>query len=412
MVYSRFMISRPHMMNLPVIKLPPGVLEDGVLRIDWTGYSHVLNCWRDGWHSQAWRRVLAGWESSRGFGQAIHSAMHVRFDRFGSGAYGPRCMGAMEEALKEAFTERVKCPDCGGLDMPSGTFCRTCLEKGTVERELQPPEGDHRTLGRAIEVMAEYDKLHPSESFEVLASELAGERELGMVEWELVAPAEEVDNLLRRFSRAATAREGRWDGVTKLFYQPFRCKVIWQYRIDRIVRDRDTGRVAVMDCKTTKEAQLEQVRNEFKMSPQFKLYCWAATQHLKPLDTGKWGGWNFEEVLEADVDHIIVRKPLQRSPGPNARPRNEFNRVVLTWTPGQIEECRQGVLQHLGAWLTACGRWGQAPPMTGAPRHCHQYTRTCPYLGVCEQADEGSRMGWLMGGNYVDNKWNPMEVMK
>jgi hypothetical protein len=262
-------------------------------------------------------------------------------------------MEAMEGALKEAFM------DAEG-------------------QEVQPPEGDHRTLGRAIEVMAEYDKLHPTESFEVLASELAGERELGMVKW----------------------TETRPDGGEKVHF----CKVIWQFRIDRIVRDRDTGRVAVMDCKTAKEAQLEQVRNEFRMSPQFKLYCWAATK------LGCEKGWG--EVLEADVDHIIVRRPLVRAPRIEGRPRNEFNRVVLTWTAGQIEECRQGVLNHLGAWLTACGRWNQPPPMTGAPRHCHQYTRTCPYLGVCQQVDEASRMGWLLGGNYVDNKWNPMEVEK
>lgn len=411
-------------MTVPfTIKLPPGVLEDGILRIDWTGFSHILNCQRDGWYFNSWKRILPGWEPGRGFGSAVHAAKDVRFKGWGSGPYnvlrpclacggegshegvrcvvckGKRevnCIEAMEEALARSFMEQVSCLDCEGrgiLPYTDGVVCGTCHGRGTVERRIESHEGDHRTLGRAIEVLAEYDKLHPQESFDVLASELAGERELGVVEWELTRPVitDLPGNAIEtRFIDDDMVRERR------------QCLVLWQYRIDRLIRDRDTGRVAVMDTKTTASAsvQLDQVRNKFKMSPQFKLYAWTAS------------ALGYGEVLEAAVDHIIVRKPLLK-PRPDSAPRNEFNRILLSWTAEQIEECRRDVLAMLGAWLTACGRWEQPPPMTGAPEQCHRYsTKPCPYLQVCEQVDERSRIGWLLGGNYMDNLWRAYEPVK
>jgi hypothetical protein len=53
------------------MKLPPDILRTGVLRIDWSGFSRILECHRKAWHLLCHRRELDG----------LHRSPHLRLVR-------------------------------------------------------------------------------------------------------------------------------------------------------------------------------------------------------------------------------------------------------------------------------------------------------------------------------------------
>lgn len=328
------------------MKLPPGVLEDNCLRIDYTGFSKIRECHRKAWHELAWRRILGGWDPAKGFGAAIHAGLDVRQKALMEGRQlNP---AKIEVALEKAF------------------------------QGVQVEEDDHRTLGRAKEVLALYCELwkNDGEDFEVVASEQAKEKELGVVTWQLTSPP-----VLEWMSKSVVTNHT--------------CKVIWQGRADELVRDRRTGKRAVKDTKTSSRLyDLDKKWKEFKQSPQWRMYCWLFSEPGA-------------EILDAVLDLIVVRPPLKK-PSPKSDPRTEFHRLPLSYTPELLAETRRDILKEIAAWLTACGHYAEPPSMTGAPLECTWTQRGCPYLSVCTNGTEKERMSWLLGGGYVDNVWDAM----
>lgn len=338
------------------MKLPPGVLEDNCLRIDYTGFSKIRECHRKAWHELAWRRILGGWDPAKGFGAAIHAGLDVR-----------------QRALME------------GLQL-NPVKIEVALEKAF--QGVQVEEDDHRTLGRAKEVLALYCAKWPKEDFDVVASEQAREKELGVVEWWQELQADEHGILGGLDAYGAFHFDDR-------FFKRRACKVIWQGRADGIWRDPRTGRLAVKDTKTTSRLyDLDKKWKEFKQSPQWRMYCWLFSEPGA-------------EILDAVLDLIVVRPPLKK-PSPKSDPRTEFHRLPLSYTSELLAETRRDILKEIAAWLTACGHYAEPPTMTGAPLECTWTQRGCPYLSVCTNGTEKERMSWLLGGGFVDNVWNAM----
>lgn len=204
------------------MKLPPGVIEDGVLRIDWSGFGKIQHCWREAWHLLAHRREPDYRDEAMGFGSAVHEALDWRQRAMMAGTYeAARTLAEMETIIEAAYQ---------GVELDDDEF---------------------RTEGRAKETCALYLKNFPDEPFDVLASEQAMERELGTAIMEVV-PAHA--------------------GPVEL--RPIR--VIWQGRVDGIWRDRRTMKRTIKDSKTMKECQLEREMAKYKMSGQMKMYCWMA----------------------------------------------------------------------------------------------------------------------------------------
>jgi hypothetical protein len=57
------------------MKLPPDILRTGVLRIDWSGFSRILECHRKAWHLLCHRRELDGYTAALTYGSAIHAGL-------------------------------------------------------------------------------------------------------------------------------------------------------------------------------------------------------------------------------------------------------------------------------------------------------------------------------------------------
>lgn len=356
-------------------KLPPGVLSEGVLKIDFTGYSKIETCETLGWYEQAWRRVPEGRDEALGFGAAIHAALDLRQKWLMRKAEGSESLPslskteradlqtAVEELLEREFSEEVNCSQPHEIGEP----CDRCGGTMVVRRPIQLPDDEHRTLGRAKEVMGEYLEKYPAENFRILASELRGEKELGTVKWTETPP----------------------DGYCERFHT---CRVIWQGRTDGIWQDPADGKCWIKDTKTMREVDWDRETVKYKMGAQLKLYCWLFSEPDRL-------------IRDAVVDVIVVRPPLKRVSAAS-KPRTELERLPFSFTDSQIDQCRQDVLRRLSVWLTWCGSHVEPPPMRTSA--C-AWPRPCPFVQVCENVRLEDRLRWLSGGKFKDNTWNPME---
>jgi hypothetical protein len=358
--------------------LPPGVIERGEFRIDNSGMAAITRCTRYGWHQLAHRRVLAGRDSARGFGSAIHAAADVRQKLFGSGPYGPETLRAMDAEIERQYQ---------GVELDAD---------------------DHRTEGRAKEVVALYQAEHPEEPFDILASERSGERKLGIVrvpelgrlrgencqhEWgEPDAYWKSQGHSLRQCLKCGGIRsdasrdiqyDNRYDEVT----------VLYQGRTDSIWRDRRHGRPAIKDLKTMCEGNIETEMLKYKLGPSLPGYCWL------------FSGAEFGEIRDAVIDIVIVRKPLVK-PTPKSLSRTEFHRLPFTFADSQIEEWKRDTLKLIEGWLTFCTHPTEPPPMNR--NACVQFKRACPYASVCENVSETDRMRWLESPQFRNYGWDAM----
>jgi hypothetical protein len=329
------------------------IIESGVLELDWTGYSGLMKCSRYGWHNLMLRRVLNYRDPALAFGSAIHAALDVRQRALMWGEAVEQA--TMEAALVPFFRE--PCSACLGRGEFNDGLCVACQGNG-LGVLIELPDDEHRTLGRAKEVLGLYQQRWGNdEGFRVVESEQPCEQELGIVKW-------------------------RFGGCN------VRTKLLWQGIIDGIWEDND-GRLWVKDTKTMKYGSPIEQKAKYQMGGQLKMYCW-----LKGL-------------TRAVVDVIVVRKPVARPR--SDYPRNEFDRLPIEYEPNVIEDCRRDVLWNVGRWLESCSQLDSPPPMTGVATNACLWPKACQYLSVCEQVNEEQRMDWLMGSSYTENTWKPMK---
>jgi hypothetical protein len=172
------------------MKLPPDILRTGVLRIDWSGFSRILECHRKAWHLLCHRRELDGFAPALTYGRAIHEGLDVWQKAIMRGSTDrPTILTDMEAAAEREFS--------------------------TVEL----PEDEWRHLGRAKEVLGLYldERWDEDRSFKILESEKYHHKELGHVHVE---------------------------GLGEI-------TITWQGKIDGIWSDPRNGAIAVKDSKTS-----------------------------------------------------------------------------------------------------------------------------------------------------------------
>lgn len=326
--------------------LPASVLAEHKIWFDWTRFRGLLACQRRAWYENVAARVPAEDTTALNFGRALHEALDVRQKLLMAGET-KGLVGAMEEALERAFIGEQTCPArCNGAKS-----CLTCGGAGVVFRPIVVPEDDHRTLGRAKEVAGLYAQEHPTEDFEILASELAREKLLGSVR--VAGMAEPV-------------------------------QVFWRGKTDGIWRRRDTGRLAVKDTKTMREGKSERLARKYRRSGQLMMYCWLF-------------GDLYPGLSEGVVDAVIVRPPVVRA---SKLPRTELHRVVVSFMPEEIEECKRDALVTIGQWLDACAQ--------GLPPLNRESCDFCGFWEVCDLANEQDRLEWLAGGRFRANTFDPL----
>lgn len=300
-------------------------MSNNILRIDWTGYSGILKCKRYAWHREILRRISATRNPALGFGSAIHAGLSIFQQALMSGKQ--LNLDWLEKKVEDYFI---------GVNLE---------------------EGEHRTCGRAKEVLLSYMQNYKMDDFRVEANEMSGEKELGQVS---------VNGKI--------------------------VEVIWQGRCDGIWRVGDL--ICVKDTKTTSYfSSLERERQKYSMSGQFKGYCWLFGDFQK-----------FGPIRDAVVDLIVVRAPLIR-PRKDSPPRTEFIRFNVHFEDCVIEQWQRETLREIRDWLVAC----ENPPPPMNTMSC-TWPKPCEYLAVCENALEADRMAWLESGAYQDQTWSCMEI--
>jgi hypothetical protein len=322
--------------------LPKSVREEGVFRCDATTLSGILKCMRYEATRTSLSRVPSGWQRNLGFGGALHAALDVRQKAMMRGEKVSQ--SAMDAEIEKAFAGAV----------------------------LQDDEWLHS--GRCREAVGLYCQQYPSEDFEIMASEVSAEKELGTVLY--------TETLM---------------GMGKEHRVEKECRVKWQGKGDGIWRRGRHGHCAVKDTKsTTQLGDPEMKRKEFEMGHQLKMYDWLFSDR-------EWG-----TIRENVVDLVVLRAPLAKVTA-KSLPRHEFYRWVISYTDEQIEEAKRDALKVIGLWLTACAHHSEPPPMTGAPLEC-TWGKGCCYREVCEQRSEKDRMAWLSSGAFRGNDFNPMNM--
>lgn len=326
------------------MRLPASVLNEGVLRLDWSGWSRALDCQRKGEFLLGFRRELDYSDVAQRFGRAIHAGLDV-----------------WQMALMAGL------PGGGGAVLSTAALLSMEHAAEAEFQGIELPEGEHRHLGRAKEVLGLYlqERWEEDQGFEVVASEQSGEKVLGQVElW--------------------TDREkGECRTIT----------VLWQFKIDGLWRDRRDGKLVVKDTKTSqREFELHGASGgpgrglvQFQSSGQFKGYCWSSG------------------ARSVVVDHVAVLKPLAR-PTAKSAPRNQFQRVVLSFADEEIKLWRKDTLSQISQWLEACAGEELAP----ANSNSCSWPSVCGYWSVCEQGGLSDKLRWLESGRFKNYEFDPM----
>lgn len=317
------------MTPLPLTSLP---LHDGALLIDNSFIEALTACPRKLEYSYLRKRVQATENAALNFGTAIHKALEFRYTR------------------------------CQNQQMTSE------LEQECHDKILQPffessptPEGDHRTLDFAMEILREYNLRRVVEPFNLLTDQ-AGKT---MCELSFALPLMEVTYL----------------------GQPI--KVIYIGRVDLpTMREKQ---IVVMDHKTASMLG-DRYFDGQKVAAQFEGYCWAFTK-LSGLP-----------VAGFEINGIRTKeKPGRPMKGWSTWWDECFDRHLEYLRPGQLEEWEENTKAHIREFLYHCEQ-GYLPMRKKA---CTMYGK-CPYYDVCylpaHQRDQE-----LRSTHFQDNTWSPLK---
>jgi len=305
------------------------VYENDTLTLSPSSFGTIQECFQKGLWNVGFRRVPDYSNFDQQFGRILHGSLDIRQRGF-------------DKDPKELLSE-----------------IENYIEAEYAKFDL--PDEEYRHSGRAKELAGLYAQHYADDNtrFETVGSEVREVRELGkVVLWRGTLDEREV-----------TIRvQGIADGI-------------W--------RDRDTGNLCVKDTKTSKSDRTEHKFYEYKMSVQFKLYCWLFSEVYR------------QKIRDVVVDLIVCRKPLSRVT-PKSLPREVFERFNLTYSDLEIERQCDDVLNVSRDFLENCLKEDHAA-MTGAPRSCVWPTR-CPYYDVCDNDKDEDKLKWLGTQSFKDKQ--------
>ena len=305
------------------------VLEDDTLTLSSSSYGSILDCYQKGLWNIGFRRVSTYASHDMSFGSILHRALDVRQQMLDK----PRdeALVAMESTIDEAYS---------GINVP---------------------DDEYRHSGRAKTVAGLYVDHYADDNkmFETVASEQDEMRTLGKV-------------VLFKGKTEEREVEIKFRGIA-----------------DGIWKDLETGAHCVKDTKTSKSDRVSAKQDEYKMSHQFKGYCWL------------FGEVYGERIRDVVVDLVVCRKPLLKMT-PKSLPRDEFHRFVLSYTDNEIERFKSDVLGTAKHFLES-SLYEDHAPMTGAPRGCVWPSR-CPYYDVCDNDKDEDKLRWLGTAEFKDKE--------
>lgn len=312
-------------MRLPLI--------DGSLLIDNSFLEAFTACPRRSQYSYLDLRVQATENAALNFGTAIHAALEYRY------------VNCRNQPMTSE--DEQKCYD---------------LMLEPYFRDHPMPEGDHRTLDFAMEILKEYNMRRVVEPFNLLTDK---EGKV-MVEKTFALPLMEVEVL-----------------DTKI-------PVLYCGRIDLpTMRD---GQIVVMDHKTASMLG-DRYFDGQKVSPQFEGYSWA-----------------FQKITDLPVAGFEINAlRTKEKPG---RPQKGswsdwwddcFQRHLEYLKPNQLEEWEENTKALVREFIYHVTQ-GYLPQKKKA---CTMYGK-CPYYDIC-YLPSNQREQELMSEKFQDNTWSPLK---
>jgi hypothetical protein len=322
------------------------------------------------WHyRQMWRRVRAAADGARDGGKAFDAALNRRYTQAGNGPVTPDLEAEMLADIDAGFA---------GLDLPLD---------------------EYRTAVRYKEVVRAYNERYGQENFEVLS-----------VQMPFTVPLGEVPVSAKFWLTYMEDKHGLDCDLNKM---PGHVQVLLHGILDLLVR-RDDGLTLIVDTKTANQWNAQR-QAEYDNHGQMKAYAWAVPRiraQAEALGVSDPALVRLPEVVHGCMPNVVViRKPYAREGSaskPNALARNEFHRLVTTYTPERLEEWRVDALAYIEQTFryVASGHWPQNE------KHCsHHYGKKCSYCDVCF-VPKVQRQIVLESDLYMDYARGPLAEVK
>ena len=329
------------------MSLPPLPLIDGCLFID-NSFLELMACPRKLQYSQLEKKVPASDAPSLNYGTAIHLALAHRYLKHEPIEDLPVLESEQASLLEEHF------------------------------RENPQPEGDHRDLNFAIEVIKKYNEHYEYEPFNVL-TDGEGKR---MVELSFALPL---------FSLPLEVLDGLQDNE-----QPI--SVIYTGRIDLPVSWND--QIIIIDHKTTGMLG-SNFFDQYRMSSQLIGYCWA----FQTLTGRRVNGFAVNAIRSKAKTMKLLNGTASKGEEVKWWSEGFFREKedVLQW---RIDEWKKNVIARIEEFFWHYSK-GFMPMKTS---ECAHFGR-CPYYDVCYYPPE-NRDIILESNQFRTNDWSPLNKHK
>lgn len=162
-------------------------------------------------------------------------------------------------------------------------------------------------------------------------------------------------------------------------------------RIDRIARNKDTGRLWVIDYKTTKMKLSKTYTSQFNPNNQVTSYCWALQELTGELPEGFLVDvtrvYQFKS-MSPDLSELFVKVPTMRNQN-----QIDWRKKEVAETIKDIKSARErGIHAYYKNAPNACTMWGG-----------------CMFLPICKANDAGTAQ-MIAHANYKQEVWHPYDT--
>lgn len=176
-------------------------------------------------------------------------------------------------------------------------------------------------------------------------------------------------------------------------------------RLDRLLRDKETGHVFISDSKTTGWDLTSTLRN-YSYHPQPKLYM-AGFKDTYPELAKECIGWK--------TDAILCKERISKGMPTGEFYGNAERSSLVSFLPSQLEDTRRSYASYIDDMsykLALIEKEGELPSITfpACGGHCLAYNKVCEYYNDCHKVDENPSMPhnftldpWVKEGTVLNN---------
>ena len=166
---------------------------------------------------------------------------------------------------------------------------------------------------------------------------------------------------------------------------------IFTGKIDAIVRMKKSGRLWIVDHKTTLRILNDFYFKSYSLHGQIAGYLWAVREL-------------FGEEPEGCIINALRITQLKRGTV-DALVEKIFSRALTYRTPAQLQE-REYEVSIMMSVIASLAKQGKHAFYKNAPGGCNMYNRDCEYLPLCMSSDDYVH-DEIRKANYVQREWTP-----